>query len=58
MSFSSKEFVNVNKTLLLLRKIFLFLPERIKAGWQRRKIGNLVNLSSKYCKKQILILFQ
>jgi len=41
MSFSSKEFLNINKTLLLLRKIFLFLPDRIRVGWQRWKIGIL-----------------
>lgn len=45
MSFSSKEFLNINKTLLLLRKVFLFLPDRIRSGWQRGKIGILSILS-------------
>ena len=39
MSFTSKEFLNLNKTLLLLRKIFLFIPDRIRGGWQRKQIG-------------------
>ncbi|GES98608.1 ral GTPase-activating protein subunit alpha-2-like [Rhizophagus clarus] len=42
MSFSSKEFLNVNKTLLLLRKVFLFLPDRIRSGWQRGKIAEML----------------
>ncbi|CAI2191722.1 15584_t:CDS:2, partial [Funneliformis geosporum] len=43
MSFSSKEFLNINKTLLLLRKVFLFLPERIRGGWQRRQIAEMLS---------------
>ncbi|RIA78957.1 hypothetical protein C1645_841956 [Glomus cerebriforme] len=43
MSFSSKEFLNINKTLLLLRKVFLFLPDRIRVGWQRRKIAEMLS---------------
>ncbi|PKC73960.1 hypothetical protein RhiirA1_437238 [Rhizophagus irregularis] len=42
MSFSSKEFLNINKTLLLLRKVFLFLPDRIRSGWQRGKIAEML----------------
>ncbi|CAJ0835038.1 9335_t:CDS:10 [Entrophospora sp. SA101] len=32
VSFSSKEYININKTLVLLRKIFLFLPDIIKTA--------------------------
>ncbi|RIA87709.1 hypothetical protein C1645_776672 [Glomus cerebriforme] len=44
MSFTSKEFLNLNKTLLLLRKIFLFLPDRIRDGWQRKQIAEILSI--------------
>ncbi|CAO3589976.1 unnamed protein product [Absidia cylindrospora] len=34
-----KELVSLQKTLLLLRKIFLFVPELMRNGWQRKNIG-------------------
>ncbi|CAG8562842.1 11696_t:CDS:10 [Ambispora gerdemannii] len=43
MSFSAKEFININKSLVLLRKIFLFLPDLIKNGWQRMYIAHIIN---------------
>ncbi|CAG8520853.1 1490_t:CDS:10, partial [Gigaspora rosea] len=43
LTFSSKEFLNINKTLLLLRKIFLFLPDKIRVGWQRRQIAEILS---------------
>ncbi|KAF9325237.1 Ral GTPase-activating protein subunit alpha-1 [Podila minutissima] len=37
----SKEVLAVQKSLLLLRLIFLYLPDRMKNGWHRRPIGNI-----------------
>jgi hypothetical protein len=37
----SKEVLAIQKTLLLLRLIFLYLPDRMKNGWHRRPIGEL-----------------
>ncbi|KAG0348001.1 Ral GTPase-activating protein subunit alpha-2 [Podila humilis] len=38
----SKEVLAVQKTLLLLRLIFLYLPDRMKNGWHRRPIANML----------------
>ncbi|KAL9549835.1 hypothetical protein MBANPS3_005021 [Mucor bainieri] len=38
-SWNSKELVNLQKTLLLLRKIFLYVPELMRNGWQRHNIA-------------------
>ncbi|KAI8362756.1 hypothetical protein BD560DRAFT_178321 [Blakeslea trispora] len=38
-SWNSKELVNLQKTLLLLRKIFLYVPELMRNGWQRGNIA-------------------
>ncbi|GBB96125.1 hypothetical protein RclHR1_02690010 [Rhizophagus clarus] len=43
-SFTSKEFLNLNKILLLLRKIFLFIPDRIRGGWQKKHIANILSI--------------
>ncbi|CAB4411161.1 unnamed protein product [Rhizophagus irregularis] len=43
-SFTSKEFLNLNKILLLLRKIFLFVPDRIRLGWQKKQIANILSI--------------
>lgn len=37
----SKEVLAVQKSLLLLRLIFLYLPDRMKNGWHRRPIGKI-----------------
>ncbi|CAG8501724.1 8669_t:CDS:10 [Funneliformis caledonium] len=42
--FTSKEFLNLNKILLLLRKIFLFLPDKIRVGWQRKQIAEILSV--------------
>ncbi|KAF9931791.1 Ral GTPase-activating protein subunit alpha-1 [Linnemannia zychae] len=36
----SKEVLAIQKTLLLLRLIFLYLPDRMKSGWHRRPIAD------------------
>jgi hypothetical protein len=41
-SWNSKELVNLQKTLLLLRKIFLYTPELMRNGWQRHNIANIL----------------
>lgn len=41
-SLQSKEVLAVQKTLLLLRLIFLYLPDRMKSGWNRRPIGKYI----------------
>ncbi|OBZ91240.1 Ral GTPase-activating protein subunit alpha-2 [Choanephora cucurbitarum] len=38
-SWNSKELVGLQKTLLLLRKIFLYVPELMRNGWQRSNIA-------------------
>ncbi|KAF9285697.1 Ral GTPase-activating protein subunit alpha-1 [Mortierella antarctica] len=38
----SKEVLAVQKSLLLLRLIFLYLPDRMKNGWHRRPIANML----------------
>ncbi|KAF9110043.1 Ral GTPase-activating protein subunit alpha-2 [Mortierella sp. AM989] len=38
----SKEVVAVQKTLLLLRLIFLYLPDRMKNGWHKQPIANML----------------
>ncbi|KAI1298893.1 Ral GTPase-activating protein subunit alpha-2 [Mortierella claussenii] len=38
----SKEVIAVQKSLLLLRLIFLYLPDRMKNGWHRRPIANML----------------
>ncbi|KAG0207363.1 Ral GTPase-activating protein subunit alpha-2 [Mortierella sp. GBA30] len=38
----SKDVAAVQKTLLLLRLIFLYLPDRMKSGWHRRSIANML----------------
>lgn len=38
-SWNSKELVSLQKTLLLLRKIFLYVPELMRNGWQRHNIA-------------------
>ncbi|KAI7855415.1 hypothetical protein BDC45DRAFT_568310 [Circinella umbellata] len=45
-SWSSKELVYLQKNLLLLRKIFLYVPELMRNGWQRKNIdhGNHIRL--------------
>ncbi|ORZ14187.1 hypothetical protein BCR42DRAFT_393825 [Absidia repens] len=39
----SKELVSLQKTLLLLRKIFLFVPELMRNGWQRKNIAKILS---------------
>ncbi|CAI2173211.1 18255_t:CDS:10, partial [Funneliformis geosporum] len=39
-----KQFLNLNKTLFLLRKIFLFLPDKIRVGWQRKQIAEILSV--------------
>ncbi|KAI8993599.1 hypothetical protein BDB01DRAFT_847455 [Pilobolus umbonatus] len=41
-SWNSKELVNLQKSLLLLRKIFLFVPELMRNGWQRGNIAAIL----------------
>lgn len=41
-SWNSKGLVDLQKTLLLLRKIFLFVPELMRNGWQRHNIAKLL----------------
>ncbi|KAI7868261.1 hypothetical protein BDF14DRAFT_1881054 [Spinellus fusiger] len=41
-SWNAKELVNLQKTLLLLRKIFLFVPELMRNGWQRKNIAKIL----------------
>ncbi|KAG1463089.1 hypothetical protein G6F46_002102 [Rhizopus delemar] len=41
-SWNSKELVNLQKTLFLLRKIFLFVPELMRNGWQRQNITTIL----------------
>ncbi|KAF9964855.1 Ral GTPase-activating protein subunit alpha-2, partial [Mortierella alpina] len=41
-SLQSKEVVAVQKTLLLLRLIFLYLPDRMKSGWHKGAIANML----------------
>ncbi|ORX55802.1 hypothetical protein DM01DRAFT_1335187 [Hesseltinella vesiculosa] len=38
----AKEMVSLQKMLLLLRKIFLFVPEMMRNGWQRQNIATLL----------------
>ncbi|KAI8984457.1 hypothetical protein BDF20DRAFT_911553 [Mycotypha africana] len=38
-SWNSKDLVNLQKNLLLLRKIFLYIPELMRNGWQRQNIA-------------------
>ncbi|ORZ10641.1 hypothetical protein BCR41DRAFT_324938 [Lobosporangium transversale] len=38
----SKEVIAIQKTLLLLRLIFLYLPDKIKNGWHKRPIANIL----------------
>ncbi|KAI8093558.1 uncharacterized protein BX664DRAFT_295379 [Halteromyces radiatus] len=42
-SWHSKELVSLQKTLLLLRKIFLFVPELMRNGWQRKNIAKILS---------------
>ncbi|KAI8367588.1 uncharacterized protein BYT42DRAFT_586812 [Radiomyces spectabilis] len=42
-SWSSKELVGLQKTLLLLRKIFLYVPELMRNGWQRQNIARILS---------------
>lgn len=42
-SWNSKELVNLQKTLLLLRKIFLYVPELMRNGWQRQNIATILS---------------
>ncbi|KAI9480932.1 MAG: hypothetical protein EXX96DRAFT_564755 [Benjaminiella poitrasii] len=41
-SWNSKELVSLQKTLLLLRKIFLYVPELMRNGWQRQNIATIL----------------
>ncbi|KAF9575012.1 hypothetical protein BGW38_008263, partial [Lunasporangiospora selenospora] len=41
-SLQSKDVVAVQKTLLLLRLIFLYLPDRMKNGWHKQEIANML----------------
>ncbi|KAF9193953.1 Ral GTPase-activating protein subunit alpha-2 [Haplosporangium sp. Z 767] len=41
-SLQSKEVIAVQKTLLLLRLIFLYLPDRMKNGWHKQSIANML----------------
>ncbi|KAI9484408.1 hypothetical protein BDB00DRAFT_148787 [Zychaea mexicana] len=41
-SWSSKELVNLQKNLLLFRKIFLYVPELMRNGWQRKNIAKIL----------------
>ncbi|KAG1471230.1 hypothetical protein G6F56_002246 [Rhizopus delemar] len=41
-SWNSKELVNLQKTLFLLRKVFLFVPELMRNGWQRQNITTIL----------------
>ncbi|KAI8073208.1 hypothetical protein BC940DRAFT_343891 [Gongronella butleri] len=38
----AKELVQLQKTLLLLRKVFLFVPDMMRNGWQRQNIATLL----------------
>jgi len=38
-SWNSKELTSLQKTLFLLRKMFLYVPELMRNGWQRQSIG-------------------
>jgi hypothetical protein len=38
-SWNSKELTSLQKTLFLLRKMFLYVPELMRNGWQRHSIG-------------------
>ncbi|GAA5798646.1 hypothetical protein HPULCUR_004051 [Helicostylum pulchrum] len=42
-SWNSKELVSLQKTLLLLRKIFLYVPELMRNGWQRQNIAIILS---------------
>lgn len=42
-SWNSKELVSLQKTLLLLRKIFLYIPELMRNGWQRQNIATILS---------------
>ncbi|KAI8332922.1 hypothetical protein BC941DRAFT_435785 [Chlamydoabsidia padenii] len=42
-TWNSKELVSLQKTLLLLRKIFLFVPELMRNGWQRKNIAKILS---------------
>ncbi|KAI9252129.1 hypothetical protein BY458DRAFT_359294 [Sporodiniella umbellata] len=41
-SWNSKELINLQKTLFLLRKVFLFVPELMRNGWQRHSIATIL----------------
>ncbi|CAO3638558.1 unnamed protein product [Cunninghamella blakesleeana] len=41
-SWNSKELVSLQKTLFLLRKLFLFIPELMRNGWQRKNIAKIL----------------
>ncbi|KAI7906537.1 uncharacterized protein BX663DRAFT_496797 [Cokeromyces recurvatus] len=41
-SWNSKELVSLQKNLLLLRKIFLYIPELMRNGWQRQNIAAIL----------------
>ncbi|CAG8473524.1 8582_t:CDS:10 [Paraglomus occultum] len=43
IAFSSKEFAHVNRILLVLRRIFLYLPDRIRKGWHKKEIAEILN---------------
>lgn len=42
-SWNSKELVTLQKNLLLLRKIFLYVPELMRNGWQRQNIAKILS---------------
>ncbi|CAO3607595.1 unnamed protein product [Cunninghamella echinulata] len=41
-NWNSKELVSLQKTLFLLRKLFLFIPELMRNGWQRKNIAKIL----------------
>ncbi|KAG0225651.1 Ral GTPase-activating protein subunit alpha-1 [Actinomortierella wolfii] len=43
LTLQSKEVTSIQKNLLILRLIFLYLPERIKNGWHRRAIARILS---------------
>ncbi|KAJ2959225.1 hypothetical protein NQZ79_g5312 [Umbelopsis isabellina] len=42
-SWHSKELTSLQKTLLLLRKMFLYVPELMRNGWQRQNIATILS---------------
>ncbi|ORX82164.1 hypothetical protein K493DRAFT_92663 [Basidiobolus meristosporus CBS 931.73] len=52
-SFNSKDMVTLIKILMLLRKLFLLLPDRIRDGWHQDEIADIFTqiLSSNNCHK-------